>query len=300
VRAGWVTGNPEISCPCCLSWGFAALRGLGPGGPGRLWVSVRPLGVSTPLGWSSSEPSDRPKPSGGPPCAFVPLQRRVLTAPHRGEHGSSRDASFPGLPFPTTHAGSADPLCWWQRIPPPPRATYGVWLPPSRPAPPILPMPKHRSVPGIRPPRRSPRRERCPSRGPCPPDVPDPRPPLPREERSRGRGRLQGLVPTTSPCRRPAAARQPDRRCLPGLRPSRAFPPSVRAIASSHDAGPLALGRDDVPTHLDHRASRIEWIGLVRFRTAGSPGVLHLPTVAALRSPFRGAGSWLRLAQEVT
>jgi hypothetical protein len=92
---------------------------------------------------------------------------------------------------------------------------------------------------------------------------------------------------------------RPDRRYLLGLSPSRAFPPSVRAIASSHDASPLALGQGDVPTHLDLRASRIEWIGLVRFRTAGSPGVPHLPTVTALRPPFRGAGSWFRLAQEI-
>jgi hypothetical protein len=92
--------------------------------------------------------------------------------------------------------------------------------------------------------------------------------------------------------------REPGRRCLPGLLPSRAFSPSARAIACSHDAGPLALGRDDVPTRLDLRASRIGWLGMVRFRTASSPGVLHLPTVTALRSPPGGTGSWLRLTQD--
>ena len=92
--------------------------------------------------------------------------------------------------------------------------------------------------------------------------------------------------------------KEPGRRCLPGLVPSRALSPSARAIACSHDAGPLVLGQGDVPTRLDLRASRIGWLGFVRFRTAGSPGVSHLSTVTALRSPPWGAGSCFHLTQD--
>jgi hypothetical protein len=80
------------------------------------------------------------------------------------------------------------------------------------------------------------------------------------------------------PCRVRAVTgfpREPGRRCLPGLFPCRAFSPSVRAIACSHDAGPLALGWDDVPPHVDLRASRIEWIGL---SVSGLPALLGFCT----------------------
>jgi hypothetical protein len=92
--------------------------------------------------------------------------------------------------------------------------------------------------------------------------------------------------------------KETGRRCLPGLLPSRAFSPSARATACSHGTGPLALQRDDVPARLDLRASRFGWIGLVRLRTACSPGVWHLATVTALRPPSRGAGSWIHLTQD--
>jgi hypothetical protein len=110
--------------------------------------------------------------------------------------------------------------------------------------------------------------------------------------------------PPSGPCSRdesvpsPSPQKGPGRRCLPGLFPSRALTPSARAIACSHDAGPLALGRDDVPARPDLRASRIGWLGVVRLRTAGSPGVWHLSTVTALRPPPRGAGSWFHLTQD--
>jgi hypothetical protein len=138
-------------------------------------------------------------------------------------------------------------------------------------------------------------RERCPSRGPCPPDVTG------RAHSPRGERTEPAASRASFPRRVRAAAslpRETGRRYLPGFHLSRAFSPSARAIACSHDAGPLVLGGDDVPTHLDPRASRIEWIGLARFRAACSLEVRHLATVVALRSPSRGAGSWFHLTQD--
>jgi len=81
------------------------------------------------------------------------------------------------------------------------------------------------------------------------------------------------------PCRVRAVTESPKengRRYLLGFLPCRAFSPLVRAIACSHDAGPLVLGGDDVPTHLDLRASRIEWIGL---SVSGLPTLLGFCTL---------------------
>jgi len=240
----------------------------------------------------------------GPPCAFVLLQRHVPAAPHRNvtppsscepTEDPSRDAASPGLSCPTTHSGPADPLEWSNgslrcRVP---RAGFGY---PLRDV-------HHRSSR-----RRSAGaflgltlqgvllvRERCSSRSPCPPDVAG------RARPPKGVGTEPAAYRALFPRRVRAAASLPKetgRRCLPGFRLSRAFSPSARAIACSHDAGPRVLGGDDVPTHLDLRASRIEWIGLARFRAACSHEVWHLATVVALRSPSRGAGSWLHLTQD--
>jgi hypothetical protein len=231
-----------------------------------------------------------------------PFRDRIPAAPHRGAASPIRrpggrlvPVMLPLLGFRALRhtLGPADPQngsgSLHHRVP---RARFGYLLRgfhhrPYRRA-------KRRSVHGLRPSRRSPRREWCPSRSPCPPDVTgDPTP--------RGEWHRAAAYRASFPRRVRAATefpKEPGRRCLPGLFPSRALTPSARAIACSHDASPLALGRDDVPTHLDLRASRIGWLGLVRLRTAGSPGVLHLSTVTALRSPPRGAGSWFHLTQD--
>jgi hypothetical protein len=52
-------------------------------------------------------------PDGGPPCAFALLQRSIAAPPHRPADPRARtsnDASFPELPCPTTHDGTADPF----------------------------------------------------------------------------------------------------------------------------------------------------------------------------------------------
>ena len=132
-------------------------------------------------------------------------------------------------------------------------------------------------------------REWCSSRSPCPPDVAG-RPNSPRgDERER---------PPSGPCSRDESVLPSGSRRNPTVDAFLGFPP---AESSPHPPGPSlvvtmpalsSLGGIDVPTHLDPRASRIEWIGLARFRAACSLEVLHLATVAALRSSSRGAGSW--------
>ena len=224
------------------------------------------------------------KPRKAPALAGQPKPTRAL----------SRNAASPGLSFPTTHAGQLDPhsrvaVARRHRVPRP-----GFGYPPRgfhqlasrrRSAGASLGFALH-GVPLAR--------GRFPSRGPCPPDV---------ARRSASQGSVRRAAFRASfPRRVRAVVEKPkllDRRCHPGLRPSRAFPPSARGLACSREPGPLALRRGDVPIRLDHRASRIGWVGLARFRAAGSPGVSHLSTVTALRSSRWEAGSWVRLTRDL-
>jgi hypothetical protein len=86
-----------------------------------------------------------------------------------------------------------------QRIPPPPRAACGVWIPPARPLPPALPTLSRRSVHELHPSRCSLRRNRHPSRGPCLPAVTGFFHSTPKSATC-SHSRLQGLVPATNPC----------------------------------------------------------------------------------------------------
>jgi hypothetical protein len=145
----------------------------------RTAIGFRPTRAAfcAPFGCSSYEPFDRPKPTEGPPCAFAPLQRHVSTAPHRAAEPSGRSRrsriprcflSWAFLPYDTCRSGDS---ASGQRVPPPPRAASEVWLPPSRPS---SPSSRRRSagaslgfaLQGVLLVRK-----RCPSRGPCPPDV---------------------------------------------------------------------------------------------------------------------------------
>jgi hypothetical protein len=88
--------------------------------------------------------------------------------PFRRLPGMSNDTSSPGLSLPFDTCRLCGCGCR-QRIPPPSRATYGVWLPPSRRPPPSLPARQaRRSVHGLHPSRISPHRDRYPSQGPLP------------------------------------------------------------------------------------------------------------------------------------
>ena len=160
-------------------------------------------------------------------------------APSRRLPGKPKPAGYPAsqttLPLlgffgPTTQCQTGGPVRP-QRIPPPQRAAYGVWIPPSRTPPPVLPTLARWSVHGLHPSRVSPRRDRCPSRGPCPPDVTR-RTDAPSKRRQVRRGRLQGLLPATSSCCH-RNHKGSDRRSLPGVHPSRAYSRSTWRSLSS-------------------------------------------------------------------
>ncbi len=166
---------------------------------------------------------------------------------------------LPLLGFPALRHLPVGDSALGQRVPPPPRATSEVWLPPSRPS---SPSSRRRSagaslgfaLQGVLLDRK-----RCPFRGPCPPDVTRVALTVPEGTvASRAAYRASCLRRVRAVARRP---KSPGRRYLPGLFPFRAFSPRVRAIAFSHDAGPLVLGRGDVPTRMDLKASRNAWIG---------------------------------------
>jgi hypothetical protein len=106
---GWRECRSRLSAtPVCLSWGCAALRGRGPGGPGRSLVPPDPCGVSTPFGWSSSEP--RPGRSRG-------SAPRALLLPFRDVSLQPRTAA-PAPPVRRPWAGP-DPQCClsWAFVP---------------------------------------------------------------------------------------------------------------------------------------------------------------------------------------
>jgi hypothetical protein len=153
---------------------------------------------------------------------------------------------------------------------------------------------KRRSVHGLHPSGHSLRARRCPLSGALPSWRC--RPPRRTVRCTRERGRLQGLVLGTGPF-----VTDP---CGPAVGALLGFPPPERSLhPSGHSAliarPPLAPpSRADVPARRSHRVLRSGWIGVVRFRTAGSHGVRHLLTVAALRSPDPGAGSWFHLARD--
>jgi hypothetical protein len=183
-----------------LSWSCAVLRGLERTRLGWSWVPPGPYGVHRPSG---TQRARRPaaEAAGGPPWTSTLLQSSITGTPRRPAACAASQTTLPLLGFqrPTTQSQTGGPVCR-QRIPPLPRAACGVWLPPARRPPPALPARQAcRSVHGLHPSRTSPRHDGCSSRSPCPPAVTRPHRRLPGGQRGR-QGRLQGLVPVTSPC----------------------------------------------------------------------------------------------------
>ena len=157
------------------------------------------------------------------PSEIKSLQPRTAAPPRRSEDredDSSRNAASPGVSCPTTHSrtgGSANGNgSLRHRVP---RARFGYLLrgvhhQSSRRA-------RRRSVHGLCPPRRSPRSQRCPSRSPCPPDVPgEPTPP-----RGNGVGR-----PPTGPCSRDESVLSPNSQRSPAVDAFLGFSPPERSL----------------------------------------------------------------------
>jgi hypothetical protein len=194
--------------------------------------SARPVRRSSSLGHSACAPSLRR--SGGRPSMDFHSPPKL---DHRDPVTSRRlpgcQTALPLLGFlrPTTRSQAGGSVCR-RRIPPPPRAACGVWLPPSRPTPPALPARlARRSVPGLHPSRVSPHRDRYPSRGPCPPVVagcarasPEENANDPAAFRAFFPRRVRADTGTTSGS---------GRRSLPGVRPSRACSRSTWRSLSS-------------------------------------------------------------------
>jgi hypothetical protein len=130
--------------PCdasrALSWGFVAFQGLGPVEPGRTWVPSDPCGVSTPFGCSFDQTADG-RSRSRPLLRFRAPSEVHLGSPAPDDRpvGSAPDASSPELSRPTAQSRGGGPVALRRALPSPPRATSGVWLPPSRLPPPSLP-----------------------------------------------------------------------------------------------------------------------------------------------------------------
>ena len=213
---------------------------------GRVWVAPDLSDVFTPLRHSTGAPS-LSRSFGRPSMDFrspTELDHRD-PAPSRHPKAASQ-TTLPLLDFfcPTTQSQAGGSVNR-QRIPPPPRATCGVWLPPSRRTPPALPMRQaHRSVLELHPSRFSPRHDRCPSRSPCPPVVTVPQLRLPGGQRAR-------QWPASGPCSRDESVLTPEPQVTPAVDPFLGFPPPERTPARpgarfDRGASPLVLRRLDV------------------------------------------------------
>jgi len=172
----------------------------------------------------------------GPSLRFPAPSEASVTAPHGPAGpwaGSTNHATSPGLssPFDTISV-----RCRVTTAVPPAahRPRTEVWLPPARPLHRPSRRAKRRSVHGLSPSGLPPRARRCPLSGVLPSC-------RCRSSRrtvrcTRGRGRLQGFVlGTGSFGHRPLRV---GRRCPPGVPPSRAFSPSVRAQRFGRAASP--------------------------------------------------------------
>jgi hypothetical protein len=160
--------RPPRGRPRRLSWGCAVLRGHRHACLGWTLVSPSPYDVHRPSGLQLTCLPDA-EASGGPPWTSAPLQSAspgTHAVPPASRLVGQRFLSWTLFtlrhsprPVDTLISDGSLHRC---------AATCEVWIPPSRLLPPALPTRKRRSVHGLFPSRSSPRRNRCPSRGPCP------------------------------------------------------------------------------------------------------------------------------------
>jgi hypothetical protein len=292
LRAEESAGTALAGGPCGLSWGYAALRGLGPEGhedghgfrPPRA-AFLRPAGDRP-----SGLPAGRSR--GRPPLRFRAPSETCLQGPATPGAAVGRGrprahagiAASPGLPFPTAHPGSADPLRW-RRIPPPPRATSEVWLPPSRRSPPNLPAheaPEH--------PWASPFKAFSSVASRTPLGVPSlltlPRPPRPP---CGGRGGR----PPTGPCSRDELVPSPGRRSAPAVDAFLGFTPPER---SPHASGPPLVVAGPALSPSGGLTSRPAWTSGLHgahgsaWSVSGLPALLGFRTLRPSQHSVRRAG----------
>jgi hypothetical protein len=225
--------------PTGLSWGSAAFRGRGSHRPRMDIGSTRPVRRFDAHRAQFDATSRAAEATRGPSLRFPAPSEASVAAPQGPAGpwaGSSDHATSPGLssPYDTISARwrvttAVPPAVHW------PRAE--VWLPPARPLHRPSRRAKRRSVHGLCPSGLPPRARRCPLSGALPSCRC--RPSRRTVRCTRGRGRLQGFVlGTGSFGHRPLRI---GRRCPPGVPPSRAFSPSVRAQRFGRAASPHTL-----------------------------------------------------------
>jgi hypothetical protein len=280
--------------PSALSSGCAAPRGHRSRSARTVIGSVRPVRrFDAPRALADRDLPSRPKPDGGPPRAFAPVQRSIAALPHRPAD-RSRHAERCFLPWafePYDTCETADPL--FAGLPAPRRAASGVWVPPSRRPPPFLPTPcgAGASV-GFTPPGVLLEPIGTPLGAPCPRGVARVDSPRPPGERADAVDFRASIPVRTRAGRRTLAGAA--RRCLLGVHPSERSPPSSWSPALVRGASPRTHGgATSAPTAsqgLAERRGRLAPLG-----ATGSPGIPHLATVAGSFRPERGAGSWIHL-----
>lgn len=228
--------SPPRGEPIGLSWGSAALRGLGSHRPWMGIGSTRPVRRFNAHRAQLDATSRAAEATRGPSLRFPAPSEASVTAPHGPAGpwaGSADHATSPGLSLPFDTIS----VRWRVTTAVPPaahRPRTEVWLPPARPLHRPSRRAKRRSVHGLSPSGLPPRARRCPLSGALPSCRY--RPSRRTVRCTRGRGRLQGFVlGTGSFGHRPLRA---GRRCPPGVPPSRAFSPSVRAQRFGRAASP--------------------------------------------------------------
>jgi hypothetical protein len=243
--------------------------------------SARPVRRFHALRVLSDRTSGRPKPSGAPPALSRPF-RGPLQQPRTVPKALRPSSMLPLLGFLALRhtLGAVDPL-HERRLPASPRATSGVWLPPSRRPPPPLPAHEAPERPWASPYKAS------PAHGGIPLGIPALLTFLPRAPPcgwARRCVRLQGFALGAGIEAGPSRVRP---HVLPGLLPSRAFSPVVRAAACSRGAGPPTLQRGNVQSRLGLRALRCDGVG---WSVYGLPALLGFCTFRLSRRSVRRPG----------
>ena len=255
-------------------------------------VSARPSGVSTPRG---GHPADRDRSrsrSQALRALSCPFRDQIPAAPH---HSVATPVRKPGkrlvprcslswdfVPYDTVsdqRIRVSGGRSLHRRVP---RARFGYLLRgvhhwSYRRA-------KRRSVPGLRPSRRSPRRERCPSRGPYPPDVAGDS--TPRGEQRRAVA-YRVLFPRPSPCCHTGSRGNPAVDAFLGFSPPELsfHPPGLSLVVTMPALSPLG-GLTSPPTWtLGLRVSD----GSV-WSVSGLPALLGFCTFRPSRRSVHGPG----------